>query len=103
IERTPQDLGSALQEWTAEWQQLAVSQRVLLQLEGLESLGTVTFHPSTLRRALLNLVHNALDAMPAGGTLTLVGQRTATQVQLQVRDTGSGIPSEQFATIFEPL
>jgi len=103
IERTPQDLGAALQEWATEWQQLAMPQNVLLRLEGLESLGTVAFHPSTLRRALLNLVHNALDAMPVGGTLTLVGQRTATQVQLQVQDTGSGIPGEQLATIFEPL
>jgi PAS domain S-box-containing protein len=103
IERTLQDLGAALQEWAAEWQQLTMSQHVLLRLEGLENLGTVAFHPSTLRRALLNLVHNALDAMPAGGTLTLMGQRTATQVQLQVQDTGSGIPGEQLATIFEPL
>ncbi len=58
---------------------------------------------STLRRAVLNLVQNALDAMPQGGTLTLLGQRTATQVQLHVRDTGSGMSAEQLAHIFEPL
>jgi signal transduction histidine kinase len=52
---------------------------------------------------MLNLVQNALDAMPQGGTLTLVGQRTATHVQLHVRDTGIGIPTEQLAKIFEPL
>jgi signal transduction histidine kinase len=40
---------------------------------------------------------------PRGGTLTLAGQRTATHVILHVRDTGSGIPAEQLATIFEPL
>src|ERR671932_1536568 len=66
-------------------------------------MGQVAFHPSTLRRALLNLVQNALDAMPQGGTLTLAGQRTATHVQLQVQDTGCGIPAEQLAKIFEPL
>jgi signal transduction histidine kinase len=59
---------------------------------GLTELGLVAFHASTLRRAVLNLVQNALDAMPSGGTVTLAGQGTATHVQLQVRDTGSGIP-----------
>jgi signal transduction histidine kinase len=103
LERTPQDLGVALHAWVAEWQQLAMSQGVLLRLEGLEKLGTVALHASTLRRAMLNLVQNALDAMPQGGTLTLAGQRTATHVQLHVRDTGSGIPTEQLTQIFEPL
>ena len=60
-------------------------------------------HATTLRRALLNLVQNALDAMPHGGTLTLTGRRTPTHVQLQVRDTGSGIASALRAKIFEPL
>jgi len=103
LERTPQDLGAALRAWTAEWQHLAMRQDVLLRLEGLEDLGTVVLHASTLRRALLNLVQNALDAMPQGGTLTLAGQRTATHVRLHVRDTGNGIPTEQLTKIFEPL
>jgi signal transduction histidine kinase len=103
IERTPHDLGAALRTWAAEWQQLALGQGVLLRLEGLEELGTVAVHANTLGRALLNLVQNAVDAMPHGGTLTLAGQGTATHVQLHVRDTGSGIPAEHLATIFEPL
>jgi PAS domain S-box-containing protein len=103
IERTPQDLGAAIRAWAAEWQQLARRQGVMLRLEGPEELGTVAFHPSTLRRVLLNLIQNGLEAMPHGGTLTLAGQRTATHVQLQVRDTGSGIPTEQLTKIFEPL
>jgi len=103
IERTPQDLGVAVQAWAQEWQALATPQGVRLRLEGMEHLGTVSLHASTLRRALLNLVQNALEAMPQGGTLTLSGSGTATQVQLQVRDTGSGIPATQLPHIFEPL
>jgi signal transduction histidine kinase len=103
LERTPQDLGAALHAGAVEWQQLAQRQGVLLRLEGLENLGIVPFHANTLCRALRNLIHNALDAMPQGGTLTLAGQRTATHVQLRVRDTGSGISTEQCAKIFEPL
>ena len=41
--------------------------------------------------------------MPQGGTLTLRGHRSGATVQLDVCDTGSGIPPEQRARIFEPL
>jgi signal transduction histidine kinase len=98
-----QDLAAALQTWSAEFRELAAPHGVTLLLDGLEAVGGAPFHASTLRRALLNLVQNALDAMPEGGTLTLAGQRTATQVQLHIRDTGSGIPAELLERIFEPL
>jgi signal transduction histidine kinase len=89
--------------WAAEWQALATAQGSTVQLEGLDHLGVVAMHANTLRRALLNLVQNALDAMEPGGTLTVKGQTTATQVQLHVQDTGMGIPAAQRARIFEPL
>jgi len=73
---------------------------VLLQLEGHATAGPLAFHPSTLRRALLNVVQNALEAMPQGGALTLECVRAATEVQLRVRDTGMGIPAAQVPQIF---
>jgi signal transduction histidine kinase len=76
---------------------------VRLQMQDLTRLGPVAFHASTLRRAFLNLVQNAIDALPQGGTVTLTGQGTAAQVQLLVQDTGPGIPAEHLAHIFEPL
>jgi two-component system CheB/CheR fusion protein len=103
MERTPQDLGAALHAWASAWQGLAAARGMTLQVEGRAELGQVAFHANTLHRSLLNLVQNALDAMQPGGTVTLGGQPTATQVQLHVRDTGMGIPAERLATIFEPL
>jgi two-component system sensor histidine kinase HydH len=103
LERTRQDVGEVTQACATEWQPLATAQGVTLRLEGVYGLGNAVVHRSTFCRALLNLVKNALDAMPHGGTLTIRGQRTATHVQMQVQDTGSGIPPEQLATIFEPL
>jgi signal transduction histidine kinase len=110
IERTLQDVGTALQDvgtalqaWVEEWQALAAAGGIIFQRDGLATLGEIRCHTSTLRRALLNLVQNAVEAMPAGGTLTLTGQETATHVQLALRDTGSGIPAVQLARIFEPL
>jgi signal transduction histidine kinase len=102
-ERTLEDLGTTVEAWAHEWQRLAAAQGVMLRLDGITQLGQAVLHASTLRRAIFNLVQNALDAMPEGGTLTLAGLGTATQVQLQVRDTGSGIPATQLAQIFEPL
>lgn len=103
IERTPHDLGAAIQSWADEWRGLATNHQVTLQLEGLADMGVVACHMNTLRRAVLNLVQNALDAMPQGGTLTLASQGLRSQVRLQVRDTGHGIPAEHLAQLFEPL
>jgi signal transduction histidine kinase len=103
LERTPEDLGHAVQAWATEFQALAAPQGVSLQLEGIAALGPVAFHAATLRRALLNLVQNACEAMPQGGTLTLRGWSTPTHVQLQVRDTGSGMANAQQPKIFDPL
>jgi PAS domain S-box-containing protein len=103
IERTPQHLGAVVQAWAQEWLALAAAQGVTLRLNGMAELGMVALHENTMRRALLNLVQNALEAMPQGGILTLLGHVTATQAQLLVRDTGSGIPAEQLGRIFEPL
>jgi signal transduction histidine kinase len=103
INPTPHDLGAVVQAWAKEWQGLTMARGVTLQLEGFADLGQVALHESTLHRAVLNLVQNALDAMPQGGTLTLVGHGTPTHVQLQVRDTGGGISATDLPKIFEPL
>ena len=66
-------------------------------------LGTGVFHPSTLRRALVNLAQNALDAMGEGGTLTLRGERTGASLTVRMQDTGSGIPPEEMPLLFTPL
>jgi signal transduction histidine kinase len=103
VEPSVQDLGAAVREWTGEVYELAAQHGVNLQLAGLETVGELAFHAGTLRRALLNVVHNALEAMPQGGSLTLEGVRTVTAVQLRVSDSGTGIPAELLTRIFEPL
>jgi two-component system sensor histidine kinase HydH len=103
IKCTPLDVGAAVQAWAQEWQELIRARGVRLQLEGLADLGQAVVHESTIHRAVLNLVQNALDAMPQGGLLHLVGRRTATHVQLQIQDTGGGILAENLPKIFEPL
>ncbi len=56
-----------------------------------------------LRELLLNLVFNAIDAMPGGGTLTLSSWAEESAVCLAVTDTGVGIPEEVRSRIFDPF
>jgi signal transduction histidine kinase len=58
---------------------------------------------SQMEQLFLNLVLNALQAMPEGGTLTLLTEVSDGQVLADVRDTGGGIPPEIRDRIFDPF
>ncbi len=59
--------------------------------------------PDQLRQALLNLVRNAKEAMPRGGTLTLGCRRDGDAVIINVKDEGVGIPQDAVDRIFDPF
>ncbi len=54
-------------------------------------------------QALVNLISNACEAMPSGGTLTLGLEDEEARITFTIRDTGSGIPKDHQAKIFEPF
>ena len=56
-----------------------------------------------MRRAVINLAANASDAMPDAGTLTISSRLRDGYWELQLSDTGSGIPSDLRPRIFEPF
>jgi nitrogen fixation/metabolism regulation signal transduction histidine kinase len=58
--------------------------------------------PDLLHRAFQNLVLNALDAMPAGGTLTLKTFEHEGNVRIEVADTGKGLTPEECSRLFTP-
>lgn len=80
----------------------ASQQGVELVLE-LESQAIVSLDEVGLRRLLHNLVHNALDAMPDGGTLRVETWQEDAVACLAVSDSGPGIPAEIANRLFEPF
>jgi len=66
-----------------------------------EDLPAVKADATQLEMALLNLVTNALDAMPDGGTLSIAAAARPEGVRLEVADTGSGIPAAVMDHLFD--
>jgi signal transduction histidine kinase len=63
--------------------------------------------PRTFEQVLLNLITNALQAMPDGGTISItidqLNSPQGKQIQLKIADTGPGIPEEVIDRIFDPF
>lgn len=76
--------------------------RIRLAIEQTPALPRIRADVTQLEMAVLNLVSNAVDAMPSGGTLSISATPRASGVRLQIADTGSGIPPEVIERLFDP-
>ena len=56
-----------------------------------------------LQQVFLNLLLNARDAMPSGGWLTIATRLDHGEAVVEVSDTGSGIPADHLARIYDPF
>jgi two-component system NtrC family sensor kinase len=79
--------------------------RIRLESRIHPSLPAVDGDFNQLQQCVINLIFNAIDAMPEGGTLTLevLPDDQMQWVSIRVKDTGRGIPPEHLASIFEPF
>jgi two-component system sensor histidine kinase HydH len=68
-----------------------------------ESEHEVDGDPNQLRQVFLNLLLNAIQAMHAGGEVTLELKQEGGSTRVSVRDTGPGIPSDKLRQVFEPF
>jgi PAS domain S-box-containing protein len=83
---------------------VSVPSGIAVETEISENLPQIRADLQLLKRVLINLVTNSVQAMPNGGKLTLTGLTTPeSQVSLSVQDTGVGIPEAIKNRIFTPL
>ncbi|HLW84095.1 MAG TPA: ATP-binding protein [Candidatus Sulfotelmatobacter sp.] len=75
---------------------------ITCSLELDEGLATIAADAEMLHRAISNLVLNAMDAMPQGGTMTLRTRSEDGKAIIEVSDTGSGLTPEECERIFTP-
>ncbi|MGZ4846223.1 MAG: sensor histidine kinase [Halobacteriota archaeon] len=67
------------------------------------SLLAIDVDPFLMQRVLTNIIANACQAMPEGGTLSITTESNGQSASIEVRDSGIGIPPENLGKLFEPL
>ncbi len=117
METSPVDLGPFIKE-TVRVLQRTIPENISLTMEIDPETYIVESDPTRIQQVLMNLVVNARDAMPEGGTLRIilssvhvaedddppaVGMDPGEWFCLSVSDTGTGIPAEVLPNIFEPF
>jgi signal transduction histidine kinase len=65
-------------------------------------LPPVAFDPKQVHQVLINLLKNALEAMPAGGEITITSRVKGANAEISVSDTGEGLAPEVAGNIFQP-
>ncbi len=97
------DLNKLIGEWLDVFESRCAKSGVRIVVERDEAVPMVTGDPAQLNQVLVNVVINAIQAMPAGGTLTIKTMRREGWVSIIVEDTGQGIEEEHMDNIFLPF
>jgi len=101
------DMNELIARTGAECAEICREKGISLSIRPAEDLPPCIADDDQIRMALGNLVTNAIDAMPGGGTLTLgtrmVCENGVNYVVLDAADTGPGVPADLVERIFEPF
>lgn len=99
----PTDLNDVLRETIRLVQNAFHQSGIRVEHELAEPLPPVRADANQLQQVVLNLLQNARDAMPAGGTIRLRSAECSGLVSVEVQDTGCGIAREHLGHIFDPF
>lgn len=97
------DVNKVMQETIALVRQQLKNHHVQLMEGYARDLPPVMLSVNRMKQVFLNLITNALHAMPDGGTLAVTTERVEGEVAIRIADTGVGIPAENLPRIFEPF
>ena len=95
------DLGALARRVLRKMEGEAARQNVDLVMAIPESLPSLRADPDRLEQVLNNLLENALRFTSAGGKVTLAASARGNEIQVEVRDTGTGIPPEDLPRVWE--
>lgn len=101
--RTKVDLNALLEDSLRLVGHQVGLQTIQIVREFRENLPQVSADPDQIKQVLVNILLNAVQAMPQGGTLTLRSDRSDRDVTLTLQDTGVGISEEQMGKVFDPF
>ena len=100
-ERQPVDINSVIDEILLLHEKQLRELDIKIASQFTEELGLVNASKNQLRQVFLNMVANARDAMPGGGTLTVTTSGDAEKINVIIADTGMGIPEKNLSKIFD--
>ncbi len=102
----PTDISEILKR-SVEIMKLRIRDRddIVIKLDIEPSLPLIKCDAGKMQQVFMNLIQNAIEAMPMGGEIDIKAffDRENRQVQIHINDTGVGIPEEYLAHIFEPF
>ena len=104
-ERTESNINLVLNEVIALLERQSIFHNISIVKDLSPSIPLVEVDVGQMQEVFMNLILNAAQAMDGSGTLTAVTRliRDATVVEIEIRDTGPGIPSDKIDKIFEPF
>jgi len=101
VDRKPTELNNLLEDLVDFFTPQAQLHKVQLRLQRSPEELIAAIDPKLIKQAILNLMLNAIQAMPNGGELILTLRQENDQAMIDIVDTGSGISAETIAKIFD--
>lgn len=99
----PGDVGEIVKNVLELLRPQLTTNKVEVHLSLDQQASPVMLDDSSMRGALMNLILNAIEAMPQGGTLSVNLEQMGDSLRVRIKDTGHGISEEQAKNIFEPF
>lgn len=104
LERAPTELPALVEQVAARFVPQVEARRIQMSVSGINQEGVsvpISIDPGRVEQILSNLLSNALRYTPDGGSIDLFLNRSGNSLQVTLRDSGPGIPTEALPHIFE--